>query len=305
MGIEHDGVGLHVEVEGPEDATPVVFLHGLTSSGRTWEWLPGAVGTGRLIARVDLRGHGRSEHASGRYTFGHLSDDIVTVLRTNARRPAVLVGHSLGAVVAWRIAQRAPELVAAAFLEDPPLFAPTAGELEGSPVRTIFPMMRSNVIEWQRAGLSADQMAQRVGAIPLGLDPSVTLRDLVTDDALDAMGYSHERMDPGVLDAAIDGSILAGVDTAAPVTRPVFVLAADDAAGAVFASRHADRLAQSHPQIEVVRAAGSGHAIHDERRYREIFCEHLSRFLDIHAPAQVRPLEMSVRERVRVTPRGA
>ena len=42
--------------------------------------------------------------------------------------PAVLVGHSLGGVVAWWLAQKHPGHVIAAFLEDPPLFAAEASE---------------------------------------------------------------------------------------------------------------------------------------------------------------------------------
>ena len=37
--IDCDGVGLHVELEGPDDAPTVRFLHGVGSSGRTWEGL--------------------------------------------------------------------------------------------------------------------------------------------------------------------------------------------------------------------------------------------------------------------------
>ena len=52
--------------------------------------------------------------------------DVIEVLR--AEGPAVLVGHSLGGVAAWSVAQPAPELVRGAFLEDPPLYG---GEPEG------------------------------------------------------------------------------------------------------------------------------------------------------------------------------
>ena len=80
--IESDGVGLHVELEGPEDGTPVLLLHGVGSSGRTWEWLPGELTRGRRIVRVDLRGHGRSDHAPGSYRLPRYGADVVAVLHT-------------------------------------------------------------------------------------------------------------------------------------------------------------------------------------------------------------------------------
>jgi pimeloyl-ACP methyl ester carboxylesterase len=77
--------------------------------------------------RVDLRGHGRSGHAPGTYTVERYGEDVVAALREGVGRPAVLVGHSLAGVVAWWVAQRHPELVTAAFLEDPPLCSGTPG----------------------------------------------------------------------------------------------------------------------------------------------------------------------------------
>jgi pimeloyl-ACP methyl ester carboxylesterase len=56
-------VRLHAEVDGPPDGAPVVFLHGVSGSTRTYAWLTGAITEGRRIVRLDLRGHGRSEHA--------------------------------------------------------------------------------------------------------------------------------------------------------------------------------------------------------------------------------------------------
>ena len=125
---------LHVEAAGPEDGAPVVFLHGVSGSMRTYAWLPAEITEGRRIVRVDLRGHGRSGHAPGAYDVDSYGEDVVEVLRETVGRPAVLVGHSLGGVVAWWVAQRHPELVAAAFLEDPPLYMgePAEHELNGA-----------------------------------------------------------------------------------------------------------------------------------------------------------------------------
>src|SRR5215471_2514910 len=114
LRINHDAVGLHVEVDGPAGAVPVVFLHGVMSSGRTWEWLPEEVTQQHRIVRIDFRGHGRSDHKPG-YTVGDYAGDVLAVLK-EVGTPAVLVGHSLGGVVAWWVAQKQPDHVTAAFL---------------------------------------------------------------------------------------------------------------------------------------------------------------------------------------------
>ena len=81
----------------------------------------GRAHAGPRIIRVDLRGHGRSDHAPGTYVLPRYGADVVAVLRSVASRPAVVVGNSLGGVIAWWLAQNHPDLVTAALLEDPPL----------------------------------------------------------------------------------------------------------------------------------------------------------------------------------------
>jgi len=282
--IENEGVGLHVEVEGPEDAVPVVFLHGVTVSGRTWEWLPGELKRGRRIVRIDFRGHGSSDHAPGTYHLPRYGGDVVTVLRALAAWPAVLVGHSLGGVVAWWVLQNHPELVTAAFLEDPPLYHAESGPEGNAGSRILFEAIRADALAYKEEGLSDEEVVELVGAMPMGPPGVPTLREISFEDGVAAMGFSHRRLDIGVIDGAIDGSTLAGTDTTSPVTPPVAVVAADDAMGAAFTTADAARLAETHPAIEVIRVLGSGHLIHDERRFRETFSAELGRFLAVHAP---------------------
>ena len=79
-----------------------------------------------------------------------------------------------------------------------------------------------------------------------------------------------------MLDRVIDGSLLAATDTASPVTVPVFVLASDPALSAFPPSTRRGWRA-SHPGVEVVRLAGAGHSIHDERAHRDEYARHLAR----------------------------
>jgi esterase len=268
-------VKLHVAVDGPRDGTPVVLLHGVSGSSRTYDWLPDEVVRGRRVVRIDLRGHGRSERAPDGYAIADYGGDVVAVLREVARRPAVLVGHSLGGVTAWWVAQRHRELVAAAFLEDPPLYMGELDEHERNGAVPVFPVLIDTAARWRADGVSQPEAAAELAAGPLGPTSH--------GDALAARAYALRAMDPGVLEGAIDRSTLAGTDTSSPVDVPVFILAADDAMGSAFPTRHAERLARTHPGVEVVRVRGAGHSIHDEREHRPAYTEHLTRFLAVHA----------------------
>ena len=281
--IRSDGVVLHVEVDGPEDGTPVVFLHGVGSSGRTWEWVPEELTRSRRVVRVDLRGHGRSGHAPGTYDLPRYGGDVVAVLAEVVSRPAVLVGNSLGGVVAWWIAQHRPELVVAALLEDPPLFAAETPEPEVGRFRDVFHGVKAVILESRGRGLTDDETAHLIGRIRWGPPGTPTLGELLTEDGLASMAFGYARLDIGVIDGAIDGSTLAAADTRSPVAPPVVLVAADDAAGAAFSTGDEARLALSQPAVEVHRVARSGHRIHDMREHRDVFAGHLGRFLDAYA----------------------
>ncbi len=94
----------------------VVFLHGLAASGRYWSGVAACLdGHGQQLWLVDLLGFGRSPWPDLAYTVDdHLAalDDwrAAAGLRDT---PLVLVGHSLGALLALAWAARAPLVVGA------------------------------------------------------------------------------------------------------------------------------------------------------------------------------------------------
>lgn len=187
----------------------------------------------------------------------------------------------------WRGGSRSagPTWSGPAFLEDPPLYLNDRAEFDASPTAEISGQLRAVVVAMRGEGLSADEFGDRVRDFPIGPDTPITLKDVSTDDNLASWGYGLHSMDLGVLDGVIDFSTFADVDTSMRVCVPVFLLAADDDLGAMFSSRWQERLARTHPDVEVARVAGAGHAIHGERHHRATYLEHLRRFLAEHAPA--------------------
>jgi pimeloyl-ACP methyl ester carboxylesterase len=109
-----DGTRLHVEVFGPEDAPPVVLVHGWTCALRFWRRQIRELMADHRVIAYDLRGHGRSgTPEGGDWSPDALADDLQAVLEQTIPdgRQALVVGHSLGAmtVVAW--AGRHPDAV--------------------------------------------------------------------------------------------------------------------------------------------------------------------------------------------------
>ena len=88
-----------------------MLLHGLTATRRY------VLHGSRLLARegyrlvsYDARGHGESDPGDG-YEYSALAADLVSVLEERGLSSAVLVGHSMGAATAVRVALERPGLV--------------------------------------------------------------------------------------------------------------------------------------------------------------------------------------------------
>ena len=100
-----DGTRLHVESYGPADAPPVVLVHGWVCALSFWRLQVRDLARDHRVVAYDLRGHGRSGRPDGGdFSPDALADDLEAVLeQVVGDGPALLAGHSLGAmtIVAW------------------------------------------------------------------------------------------------------------------------------------------------------------------------------------------------------------
>lgn len=114
-----DGVAINVELSGDAEARPVVLLHALGDRAADWSIVSAALAGRYQMVAVDLRGHGSSGRP-GTYTFELMRDDVIAVLDELDLHNVILLGHSMGAVVAYLIAQAQPRRVARLIIEDAP-----------------------------------------------------------------------------------------------------------------------------------------------------------------------------------------
>src|SRR5215218_10961108 len=103
------GVNLRWFVAGA--GSPVVLVHGLGGAASNWVELAPELARDHRVIAVDLPGHGGSSPLPALPNLEPFADRVGLVLRSEAADPAVVVGHSLGCVVALRLAMRSPELV--------------------------------------------------------------------------------------------------------------------------------------------------------------------------------------------------
>jgi pimeloyl-ACP methyl ester carboxylesterase len=106
--VSADGARLHVEVHGPDNAPPVVLIHGWACSTAFWAAQIRALATDHRVIAYDQRGHGRSP-ASPTCSTHALADDLEAVLAATLApgEKAVLAGHSMGGMTVMAAATRA------------------------------------------------------------------------------------------------------------------------------------------------------------------------------------------------------
>lgn len=98
------GVTLHYVVQGRADGQPIVLLHGIGDSWRSYEPMLRHLPDTYRVYAVTLRGHGYSDRPASGYAQSDFAGDVRQFLEALDLRRVTLVGHSLGSFVAQRVA---------------------------------------------------------------------------------------------------------------------------------------------------------------------------------------------------------
>lgn len=105
------GLKLNLFVNGPTDSLPVILIHGLADEADTWRHLISPLATYNRVIAPDLPGFGRSEKPKRSYTISFFLNVLTDLLDTLAVERAILIGHSLGALIAQSFALQSPQRV--------------------------------------------------------------------------------------------------------------------------------------------------------------------------------------------------
>lgn len=96
-----DGAKIHVKISG--EGSPIVMLHGWTSSHQEWFPFLDALNKKHRVYRWDARGHG-GHPASGKTppTAERMARDLANLLDHYQLEKVTAVGHSMGALTLWQ-----------------------------------------------------------------------------------------------------------------------------------------------------------------------------------------------------------
>ncbi len=246
---------------GPRGEVAVVFLHGV--GGGRHGWAPQQAHVAALGWRSlawDMPGYGDSPMTDP-YDFAHLARALWQMLDAAHIQQAVLVGHSMGAMVALQAWTQAPERIRAMVLAaSSPAFGHSDGDFQQQ-----FLAQRLAPLE---AGKTMADIADRL--IPSMVAPGSTAPALA--HAREGMAAIAPDTDRAALHALVQFEQRAALPT---ITVPVLCLAAEHDRTAPPSVM--ERMAQKIPGARYACLAGAGHLLQYEQP--EAFNAELEKFL--------------------------
>lgn len=103
------GVTLNYVEHGQVSKTPLVLLHGFTDSWRSFEHVITKFSKDYYVVAITHRGHGGSSKPEQAYKIKDYSDDVAAFISKKGLKKCIVVGHSLGGLIAQQFAITNPE----------------------------------------------------------------------------------------------------------------------------------------------------------------------------------------------------
>ncbi|MBY0587557.1 alpha/beta hydrolase [bacterium] len=271
-----------IEPSGPT----LLFLHGVTRTHRDWSLVMSGLAARFTPWGLDFRGHGGSARSPRGYRVVNYIDDAVHIARDVIAGPVILVGHSLGAMVALAAASRLREQALGVIMEDPP-FETLGKNVEQTVFHSQFLQFR-DILKGERWHSVAD-LAKQLAEVRLDnpqTGQSARLGDVRDEASIRFHASTLATMDPECLTPIVEGDWLAGYDwktLASSIDVPVLLMQADPDRGGMLRDADAETLRESIHDLTVVRYPEVGHQIHSLAR--ESYLATLVPFLEsIHPP---------------------
>jgi non-heme chloroperoxidase len=98
------GVNLQYVEQGDALGVPVILLHGFTDSWHSWELVLPYLPASLHVYALSQRGHGDSDKPTGDYDPQDFAGDVAAFMDAMKIKTALIVGHSMGSVIAQKFA---------------------------------------------------------------------------------------------------------------------------------------------------------------------------------------------------------
>lgn len=243
--IMHQGIKLHY-YRTIDDKPPIVLLHGFSDNGLCWGRLALNLEVSFDLVMPDSRGHGLSEATDTGYDPDNRVEDIADLIGQLGLEAPRIVGHSMGADTAARLAARYPDLVSCLVLEDPP-FHPEEPENSDK--------------AWQDRGKSFGVYVDRIKSLSLAELMDLARKEHPTWDETEFLQWAKSKQQ-------FSKKTVTGITNRTPwqevvskIKCPGLLVTADAQSGAIITPETAAEVSRLWKKVKVVHIPGAGHNI--------------------------------------------
>ena len=263
QAVEIDGGILIPYLEqGHPDGVPVVLLHGITDSHRSYEPVLAALPESIHAIALTARGHGDAGKPEAGYDADRMADDVIAAMDALGIPRAIVAGHSMGSLTARRVAARHPERILGIVL------AGGFATFHDKPDMTVL------IDEFRRLGDPIDPTYARAWQ-------ESTLARPVPEPFMEVVVEETCKPPARVWRAAMQGLLDSRPEPAGTITVPVLLCWGERDDFVPRADQEA--LLAAIPGAELRIYEGGGHALHWERPER--FAADLVEFAALRAAA--------------------
>ena len=110
---------LHYYRTGHGEKEPVILVHGFSDNGLCWTPVARELEKNYDVIMPDMKSHGLSARIDEEEPID-MALDLVKFIQSLELSHPIIVGHSMGAMIAFQVGTQYPKLAKALILEDPP-----------------------------------------------------------------------------------------------------------------------------------------------------------------------------------------
>ncbi|MFP4003097.1 MAG: alpha/beta fold hydrolase [Alphaproteobacteria bacterium] len=251
-----DGLKLYYRDYGGGSGVPVLCMHGLTRNSKDFEDLAPHLAAGRRVLAADVRGRGRSERDPDymNYHPGTYVEDMWRLMDDAGVARAVLIGTSMGGLMAMVMAAMKPERVAGMVLND------VGPEIDPAGLERIssYAGKMPDVNTWEEA---AEAIAEVNRAALPHLTPDDWMRFARRTFREDETGRPVPDYDPAIGKALEEaGAAPADLWSVFDALKNVPMLVIRGALSDILAQKTVEAMKARKPGLEVAIVPGVGHA---------------------------------------------